>query len=1473
MSLRKFAYILACLITLMTIASIPSTALAGYVVTEKPFLLRFVDQAGQPLKNAYVEIWNETANELIYAGTTNEYGWLNITILVTNKTEEWMPFEETKYNITVLWDPAGTKAFKVYEAKDLTPTEFLAHNYTADGTVGIVTSVLAINFTAYDLSDNLLKYYTTTFEYNYTDKVYSVSGLPSKNITAQIPYDVNWGLTTKWTVRVYWDYEYLRMKKFEFDEKNVTDAATFDDKTYANFTLNRPTLLGPVQTLPEKYGWLKIWVEVCKLTINLKDWFGNSLTGTTSGYSVTKVSINDKKDPSKLLATVVVGRDGTATIEQFPNVSCTLTVYWLSHEVPVQSKTIYKLNSSDETVDVTCKLVKFKLILKDKRPTPQALRNAKVKVVWPNLIEFSTRSDESDGVIQLPPLKSPEASLTGELMPNAGGYLPFGDTKITVYWSITPEDPASWVKVKEATITVSGETPGSITVKVDGEEVSDEDTTTEDVFDYTLVCEVYDAHLTVVDLNGKPLPYATVVLEHPTGAISMVTASPDGSLTLVQVPGGAWRISVVYKNLWLKPFGMTNVFNVSDNIYSAVQYKFGFVNANLRMVKWATEDHGIAGLNVTLSWTGNATITGETGTWKEDWITTNERGFANFTQIPVDVDITIEAYTIHEDEIDNYPHFAKKANIYVGPYEDKLVLGPEDYTGVHHVYIYDFKAIFCDVTGEPLPEELPYTNMTIASMDFEYGNTTKFNSLVFYSINGSHLYIGGEKYEFKAYWAGVRVLNGTITIPLIKDPTVEVPEAYVKCKIYPVSFELYNWKHTRMVNDYKLNITVSWLGMNMTSMSIKPFENVSDTATVYEYIWGANGKDPRYAYLYNVSIITPDETVVYLPVWEMYETEDWVEENRTGLPIIVLIEYIPGVTKDVPEDAEVRTVGFLAPDNIGVNITVTTGDAVELLNETWDVGLFNFTGKTVKWRDLWVYDEDRRVFDIKVTAYDMVASVVDWLGKPYEGFTVKVYWRSPLTEGKDVLVATSTTGADGNATFPIVFWGNETTYYFEAYKIPKPGEIPEAVRALFKLGKDIIATEEVNATKDDLKAELAFNYYIGVQMLSSTGRPLYHVFGGETKRALVYAVRHTEVDGVEAGTIAAYGWTDEHGYVYLAFAKNLTRYTIRAIWLGVNVYDSYEKEVMYKTVMPSIFYTAFTDVYDVSFRLIDDVDRALPGIKYTFVGSAPIDYKIEGTTGPDGTFTAILVPKGDYHISAVWMPGEISILDTDMTIDRNFVELPIRCKVYDAELVFTTKRGTPLSAATVTIVYPDGHEETRSTDKEGKTLYTRIPVGDIEIKSVTWMGRPITVDVTKVTVDKTGAYYFTATNVYLVTVKIYGARGQGLGPSTVSIAPVGIEVETDESGVATVELPAGSYSIHVNYKGIEDEKSVDVAADTTIDFRLDVFATILGRPFRTAEFFGELILLPAVVAIIIYLVAYEYYAWRRRRVTVVPPSK
>ncbi|RLE56417.1 MAG: hypothetical protein DRJ30_02075, partial [Candidatus Methanomethylicota archaeon] len=1303
MSSKKLIPILAILLPLLLIMTNPIVTVAEE--NEANLSLRFVDQLGDPLENAYVEVWNETGNTLLFSGRTDSNGWLNATI--TKPTTG-------KYNITVKWDPEGTDAFTVYEAKGLTygnltasPSDTLpGYNCTEDGY--IVTRVLAVYFTAKDIAGDFLGGFTTTFYYNYSGNVYSVSGKPSKEVLAKIPYDWSWGSNKTWTLRVYWDVEYLKMVPPAYvDGTNVTDYDIWPTETYMNFTLVKDASklsVGPTAILPSKYGYLNVTVDVHPFYMQLYDWFEDKLKALTSGYSIVKVSIHDANDPSKLLATTITNQSGYVTISQFPNVTSAITVYWLSHEIPVNSTMIVDptdYNDPANPLKIYCHLVPVTITLKDKRPTPGVLSNAKVIVTWPNLLTHETESNTS-GVVQFPPA-----------IDNVY-YLPFGDTTLDVYWSITPEDPASWVLVRSAVFTVENSTnsPGLVDVYVDGTKEFDD---TDSVV-YDLICDVYDAHLALVDLNGDPLVSPTVVLQHPSGATSLVTASPTGTLTLVQVPGGVWHVSVVYKNMWFKPYGMSDVFNITDNIYEAVEFVFPFVNMDLKMVKWATDDYGIYGLNVSISWMGNATITDEDELYEAGWTYTDQQGWVSYEQVPVGVAISVDAWADAD-----YSWFGISENVDVGPYEDEVVLSPENYEGVFHVHIYDLVVKFYDLCpGNRMPDPLPYSNATTIMYvegEWAYPNTTDHNELVFYSLNQTHMFVGGvdNAYNLVVYWAGVRVFNNTLEIPVLTDPSVSYAEIHINWRVYEVSFDLWDWKHETAMDN--LNITVMWKGFNMTFFNETAFEGaygyyppvevyfdvLNYRDLIYDIITGMEVPSEVYQ-LYTVSLNYTAENLVYIPVWML--------KDVIGTPISIVVTTMPGFTADVPSSVEPFVVGCLTRGEVFINGTLENWEdsliAGELMYEAEDLfddylcgssslGILNFTGEATAWADIWSYDNETQTFDMKVSAYDMSVSVMNWLDQALKDFTVKVYWN----DGGDLTFLTETlTDSNGKATFDIIFWGNCTWYRLMAYREPAEGELPDDLVGKFKLADDVIATADEHVTEDDLEVELPFNEYIGLQVLSATGKVL--------KEALVYAVRYEPVDNsingtvAEAGTIAAFGYTSSDGYVYLPFALNDYQYTVRARWYGVSVYDSYDKEMVeYKILSPTVFYTAFTDVFDVSIRLVDDVGRPLKGVYYTFAGKGANTYNISGQTIADGTFTATLVPKGDYSLKAVWTDGVIEILDSDITVDTNIVEHPVKCKVYDATLNLKTPRGTVLKAADIAVTYPDGESYTGTTDADG----------------------------------------------------------------------------------------------------------------------------------------------------------------------------
>jgi len=1004
------------------IVAIPTSQVAAQTTKTVKLQLRITDSNLKPLANAYVKAYNQTANALLFEGRTNSKGWLNVTIPE--------PYDGTKYNMTVWWDPAGTDYFYVFEKTNIdgsslkeTPADG-GYNCTSTGH-GIVTSVLAVDVTATDTADTPLKYYTTTVYYNWTNKVYSASKTLAENIRIQVPYNLSWTGGVKWTLRVYWDLEYLKFISGVPDGYNVTAFNIWSaNPTYANFTITfNKNVIGP-QTSSVGLGNLRVKMDVVPFTTQLKDWFGNNLN-VTSGYGIVKVMVHDANDPSKLLATMIANGTGYVEFKQVPNVTSTIVVYWLAHEITVNSTTLPFIPA--QMPSLRCQLVPTVLTLKDKRPSPSVLAEAKVYVTWPNLLTHDTKSNLA-GIVQLPPYSDDASRIsmaTGDVNAtgkHGSGYLPFGDTKVDVYWSITPEQPASWVKVRSATINISGAGTGVINVKLDGTTI--ESGFSGIVLGVTLTCDVFDAMLRVVDLNGEALVSPTVVLQHPTGAVSLVTASPGGALTLIQVPGGDWRVSVVYKNVQFKPYGMSDVFSINTNIYSAVTFTFPYVSANLKFVKWGSDTFAIPGLNVTLSWTGNSTVAGTSGvTYKEAWKGTSTKGWANFTQIPVGVSVTVDAWANSSKS-----WFGITKDIDVGPYETPITLTPANYIGTFHVYIYDVKVNFCDVKGSLMPSTLPYSMaVTIVSDTGEskwwYANFTNANSLFYYTTfagTTGHMYVGSAKYKFEVYWAGVRVFNGTITVPTVTDPAKTYAELNVNLRVYPVSFAIYNWKHTTALD--KLNVTFSWLAANMTTLNstVHPGTVYSNGAKpseaetwVYSNIVTATSFDSTKHELYMVMLKYSGENLVYVPVW--------MAKDEFGTPVSLVVQTIPGETVGVPKDVSRSAVGFFTAGDFFINGSsgwkskLFADGLKSKVNEKIGVtaGVLNFTGVATQWSPVWSYSN--YVFDLKVAAYDMTAKVTDWTDTGLASYTVDAYWNK--TVGKYYLVASSLTDGTGKATF------------------------------------------------------------------------------------------------------------------------------------------------------------------------------------------------------------------------------------------------------------------------------------------------------------------------------------------------------------------------------------------------------------------------------------------------------------------------
>ena len=249
-------------------------------------------------------------------------------------------------------------------------------------------------------------------------------------------------------------------------------------------------------------------------------------------------------------------------------------------------------------------------------------------------------------------------------------------------------------------------------------------------------------------------------------------------------------------------------------------------------------------------------------------------------------------------------------------------------------------------------------------------------------------------------------------------------------------------------------------------------------------------------------------------------------------------------------------------------------------------------------------------------------------------------------------------------------------------------------------------------------------------------------------------------------------------------------------------------------------------------------------------------------------------PHGAYTVTVDWS-GLGTIATTTINIEKGRFEtsrqvFEVRLDVVNVELAFKSPFDTPLAGATVEIKKPDGETLTGVLNKDGKIIVAEVPPGKITATVKDWKGLPIgfttTVDrtVSGITVPKIGK----------LTVKVTGSRGQGLEGATVVIDKVGT-FSTDAAGTVTVEVPSGSYKVTAS-KGGRTASTTATVTDgkiTTTELKLDIFITIAGWELSSSEFLG-LLLLTFILIIILFIIAHEYSAWRRRRLAkVITPTK
>ena len=207
-------------------------------------------------------------------------------------------------------------------------------------------------------------------------------------------------------------------------------------------------------------------------------------------------------------------------------------------------------------------------------------------------------------------------------------------------------------------------------------------------------------------------------------------------------------------------------------------------------------------------------------------------------------------------------------------------------------------------------------------------------------------------------------------------------------------------------------------------------------------------------------------------------------------------------------------------------------------------------------------------------------------------------------------------------------------------------------------------------------------------------------------------------------------------------------------------------------------------------------------------------------------------------------------------------------------IMLTTGSGRSLAGAVVEVEKLDGTKLTFTVGPDSTITVTEVPLGIVKLRVVSWKGVPVNYECT-VTPQNASVK---VPNIYDLVVKVVGSRGQGLPNAVVRVLYSGREVErgsTDESGTFRTLLPASSFTVEAEYGGRTAQRSIELQGPTTeVTLPLDVFAEIGGTPISSGEFM-LIIFFAALTPLVLFIIAYEYSQWRKRRAlrVVAPPGQ
>jgi hypothetical protein len=291
--------------------------------------------------------------------------------------------------------------------------------------------------------------------------------------------------------------------------------------------------------------------------------------------------------------------------------------------------------------------------------------------------------------------------------------------------------------------------------------------------------------------------------------------------------------------------------------------------------------------------------------------------------------------------------------------------------------------------------------------------------------------------------------------------------------------------------------------------------------------------------------------------------------------------------------------------------------------------------------------------------------------------------------------------------------------------------------------------------------------------------------------------------------------TDDLGHV--TFRLPMGVYTVEVLWADTMVFDDFI------TVDTNGLHLIVADVYYPGFDIADSRDQPLVGALVTLARTS--DGRIIASHLTDITgATTFRVPKGNYHVTVVWLDTLVHDGNYDVVSNDRF---PVEANVYYAMFVAVDSQGVGLENAQVVV---ENSTTLRSmgaltADGSGQAEF-RLPVGEYRVEVIwqharVYLGTWLVDDDATITLDGW---------VYYVTFHVTDGAGIDLEDAKVGLVneTAGTALgtlTTDANGEVEFRLPLGDAALTVTWKTVlvHEDPAVPITMDEVVEISAKVY--------------------------------------------------